>query len=314
MTQGLKVIHPGIFTTYQDLGRRGFRQFGIPLSGAMDTLALKAANFLVRNKESEVGLEVTLMGLKLVALSPLWIAITGADLHFTINSEYQSPWKTYFLNPGDTLHFKQRKSGLRAYLAVRGGFTAPSFIGSASVFQRGYMGNPLKTDEILDIGDHSKGIPSEITVPKEYLPNPSDQESIRVIMGPQTERFTEEGIHHFLNSTYRIKPQSDRMAYRLEGPKIIHHGKADIISEPLMPGAIQVPSDGYPIILMVDGQITGGYAKIANVISADIPVLAQKIPGDSLRFESVNLERAYTALEERGQLLCWLKMNFPPSD
>ena len=99
-------------------------------------------------------------------------------------------------------------------------------------------------------------------------------------MGPQEDRFTEEGIHHFLNGSYRIRSQSDRMAYRLEGPRIIHRGKADIISEPLMPGAIQVPNDGCPIILMVDGQVTGGYAKIANVISADIPMLAQKMPGE----------------------------------
>ena len=119
-------------------------------------------------------------------------------------------------------------------------------------------------------------------------------------MGPQEDRFTEEGILHFFNRSYRIKSQSDRMAYRLEGPRITHRGKADIISEPLMPGAIQVPNDGCPIILMVDGQTTGGYAKIANVIRADIPVLAQKMPGEDLQFEAVDLDRAYEALEQQG--------------
>jgi allophanate hydrolase subunit 2 len=128
-------------------------------------------------------------------------------------------------------------------------------------------------------------------------------------MGPQEERFTEKGILHFLKGSYRIKSQSDRMAYRLEGPKINHRGKADIISEPLMPGAIQVPNDGAPIILMVDGQVTGGYAKIANVIRADISVLAQKIPGEEIQFEAVDLDRAYEAFEQQEKFFLWLRNN-----
>jgi antagonist of KipI len=303
MTKGFKIIHRGVLTTYQDLGRHGFRRFGIPLSGAMDAIALRAANLLVGNKETEVGLEVTLMGLKMVALSPLLIAVTGGDLNFAINSEYQPPWKNYRLKPGDILHFRRRKSGLRAYLAVRGGFKAPAFMGSASVFQRGLMGNPLGEGEPLEIGTAEQRSIPEFEIPQDHLPNLSDQNLLRVIMGPQEERFTEEGILHFLNGSYRIKSQSDRMAYRLEGPKINHRGKADIISEPLMPGAIQVPNDGAPIILMVDGQVTGGYAKIANVIRADIPVLAQKIPGEEIQFESVDLDRAYEALEQQEQFL-----------
>ena len=309
MIEGFRVIHPGILTTYQDLGRRGFRQFGIPVSGAMDTIALRVANLLVGNKESAVGLEITLMGLKMAAFSPLWIAVTGADLYFTINSKYQPPWKNYLLKPGDVLHFQKRESGLRAYLAVRGGFQAPTFLGSGSVFQRGLMGSPLSRDDILHTGESTRGFLSELKIPQGYLPPPLNQDSIRVIMGPQAERFTEEGVHHFLNSMYRIRSQSDRMAYRLDGPRISHCGKADIISEPLMPGAIQVPNDGCPIILMVDAQVTGGYAKIANVISADIPLLAQKMPGESVRFEAVDLNRAYEALEQREQLSLWLQNN-----
>lgn len=296
-----------MLTTYQDLGRQGLRQFGIPLSGAMDTIALRAANLLVGNMEPEVGLEVTLMGLKMVALSPLCIAVTGADLHFTINSEYQSPWRNYFIRPGDTIHFQGRRIGLRAYLAVTGGFRASVFMGSGSVFQRGYMGVPLRKEDLLEIREDRQASPPEIVVPDKFLSKTSADDRIRVIMGPQEDRFTEEGINHFLHSAYRIKSQSDRMAYRLEGPKITHQGSADIISEPLMPGAIQVPNDGCPILLMVDGQTTGGYAKIANVISADIPALAQKAPGESLRFESTPLDKAYEALEQREELLHWLR-------
>ncbi len=305
--EAFKVIQPGMLTAYQDLGRRGFRQFGIPLSGAMDAIALRASNLLVGNKESAVGLEVTLMGLKMAALSPLFIAVTGADLSFTINSKYQSSWRNYLLKTGDVIHFRYRRSGLRTYLAVKGGFKAPTFMGSASVFQRGSMGTPLRKDETLEIGEGSPEPPPEIKIPEEYLPKISENHPIRVVMGPQKERFTDEGINHFLRSSYRIKSQSDRMAYRLEGPEITHRGKADIISEPLMPGAIQVPNDGRPIILMVDSQTTGGYAKIANVIRADISVLAQKAPGESLRFEAVDLDRAYEALEKREQLLLWIR-------
>ena len=303
MTKGFRIIHPGVLTTYQDLGRHGFRRFGIPLSGAMDALALRAANLLVGNQETEVGLEVTLMGLKMAALSPMLIAATGGDLNLAINSEYQPPWKNHRLKPGDILHFRRRKSGLRAYLAVRGGFKAPAFMGSASVFQRGLMGNPLCEGEPLEIGAAEQRSIAEFEIPQDHLPNLPHQNILRVIMGPQEERFTEEGILRFLNGSYRIKSQSDRMAYRLEGPKISHRGKADIISEPLMPGAIQVPNDGAPIILMVDGQVTGGYAKIANVIRADIPALAQKIPGEEIQFEVVDLDRAYEALEQQEQFL-----------
>jgi allophanate hydrolase subunit 2 len=184
---------------------------------------------------------------------------------------------------------------------------------SASVFQRGFMGTPLGRDETLEIKESPQGYPPEIRIPEGYLPKTSDPDFIRVVVGPQEDRFTGEGIHHFLHSVYRIKSQSDRMAYRLEGQRITHRGKADIISEPLMPGAIQVPNDGCPIILMVDGQTTGGYAKIANVISADIPVLAQKMPGESLRFQAVDLDRAYGALEERELVLRWLRKNLPSS-
>jgi antagonist of KipI len=313
MTQGFEVIHPGVLTTYQDLGRRGFRQFGIPLSGAMDAVALRAANLLAGNEEGEVGLEVTLMGLKMKALSSLLIAISGGDLNFAINSEYRSPWTNYRLKAGDVLHFRSRRSGFRAYLAVRGGFEAPSFMGSSSVFRRGLMGSPLREGDRLEVKTVKVKTVPESQVPSEQLSTPSDPSLVRVIMGPQEDRFSEEGTSHFLNSAYRIKPQSDRMAYRLEGPKIDHHGKADILSEPLMPGAIQVPNDGFPIVLMVDGQTTGGYAKIANVISADIPLLAQKAPGDRIRFEAVDLEKAYEALDQQERFFLRLKRALSPA-
>jgi antagonist of KipI len=298
--RGFKVIHPGMYTTYQDLGRRGFRKYGIPLSGAMDRRALRAANLLVGNAESETGLEVTLQGLEVVALRPLFMAVTGADLQFTINAEYYPPWRSFLLKAGDVVHFKRRALGLRAYLTVRGGFQAPTFMGSCSVFERGSMGIPLRKDEILEVDDAPSGSFREIRIPEEFLPKPSDRISIRVIMGPQIEAFIPKGIETFL-----------RMAYRLEGPRISHRGKADIISEPVVPGSIQVPNDGRPIILTADAQVTGGYAKIATAISADLDLLAQALPGDTLRFEETDQAGARQARLEQGELLGWIRENAP---
>lgn len=309
--RGFKVIHPGIYTTYQDLGRRGFRKYGIPLSGAMDKCALRAANLLVGNAESEPGVEVTLQGLKMIALKPLIVAVTGADLQFSINSEYHPPWRSFLLKAGDVVQFKGRKSGLRAYLAVRGGFCPPTFMGSCSVFERGSMGTPLRKDEILEVGNVSSGSFHEMHIPEGLFPESLDRISIRVIMGPQIEAFTPQGVETFLQSTYRVTPQSDRMAYRLDGPRINHRGRADIISEPVVPGSIQVPNDGRPIILTVDAQVTGGYAKIATAISADLDLLAQVLPGDTIRFEETDQAAARQARTERRKLFDWIRENTP---
>jgi antagonist of KipI len=309
MTRGFKIIHPGILTTYQDIGRSGFRKFGIPQSGAIDVQALRTANLLVGNRESQVGLEVTLQGLKMVALRSLLVAVAGADLQFTINSEYYRPWRSFLLEAGDVVHFGRRISGLRAYLAARGGFRAPTYMGSSSVFEIGAMGTPLRKHDILEVDDAPQESLHERSIPEAVLPKISNEVCVRVIMGPQIQYFTSEGLSYFLDSVYRVKSQSDRMAYRLEGPRINHRGRADIISEPVLPGSIQVPSNGQPIILMVDGQVTGGYAKIANVISADMPILAQVIPGNAIRFKEVDLGCAYDALEQIERQLTWLREN-----
>ena len=169
------------------------------------------------------------------------------------------------------------------------------------------MGSPLREGDRLEVKTAEEKTVPEFQIPLEQLLTPPDPSLFRVLLGPQEDRFSEEGTSHFLNGVYRIKAQSDRMAYRLEGPKITPRKKADIISEPLMPGAVQVPNDGSPIILMVDGQTTGGYAKVANVISADISRLGQKAPGEQVRFEAVDLEKAYEALEQQERFLLWLK-------
>jgi antagonist of KipI len=244
-----------------------------------------------------------------VALSRLLIAATGADLSCTINDDYYPPWRSILLKKGDQIYFKRRRSGLRAYLTVQGGFKAATFLGSGSVFQRGSMGRSLRKDDILEVTNAPQELFIASSVPESYLPKAVAPWVVRVILGPQTETFTSEGLDTFVNSSYRIKPESDRMAYRLDGPRIAHRERADIISEPVIPGSIQIPSEGLPIVLMADGQVTGGYAKIANVISADLSVLAQAMPGESVRFMPVDLDQAYQFIEEREQLLVWLRRN-----
>lgn len=302
-----KVITPGLLTTFQDLGRRGFGRYGVPISGAMDPFALRAANLLAGNAETAVGLEVTIQGLEMIALAPVIVAVTGADLQFSINSKYQTPWRNFKICQGDVLSFNKRLSGVRAYLAVQGGFRAPTYLGSASVFVIGGMGSPLKTGDILSIGASSCGLLPEIRLPDLYLPTSASKKFIRVIAGPQPMYFTLKGLGSFLNSSFRVKSQSNRMAYLLEGEKIHPVGMDNILSQPVTVGSIQVTGKGDLIVLMVDGQVTGGYAKIANVISEDIPLLSQTLPGEFVRFVESDLENARLALAQKEHLLVEIK-------
>ena len=296
--RAFEVLHPGIHTTLQDLGRPGFMKYGLPASGAADRFSAQVANWLVGNPAGAALLEITLFRLELLALNDLTIAITGGDLAPAVERESIAMWQCITITKGKRVLFRARKQGLRAYLAIGGGFSGPLFLGSRSVFVRGLMGNPLKAGEILESEDPGgKSIPMK-KLPREMIPSFSIQGPLRVVPGPQEDRFTPRGIETFLSSDYRVSSQSDRMGYRLEGPKIEHRTGADLISEPIARGAIQVPGDGLPIILLWDAQVSGGYPKIANVISADLDRLAQVVPGESLRFTAVTLEEAHQALRE----------------
>lgn len=305
--KAFQVIHPGILTTIQDLGRWGYMKYGIPQSGVADRFSAQVANWLVGNAEGAALLEVTLYRLELLVLNNLEIAITGADLMPHLNGAPISMWVNINLKEGDRLVFKGRRSGLRAYLAVRGGLNGPEFLGSRSVFSRGLMGQPLRAGDILEIAEINKEQEGQKSLPGYLLPSYSGKDFLRVILGPQEDRFTPKGINTFLASIYRVSSQSDRMGYRLAGPEIEHARGADIISEPIAQGAIQVPGDGLPIILLWDAQVSGGYTKIASVISADHNYLAQVMPGDSLRFKEVSLSEAHEALKKEKAILQEIK-------
>jgi biotin-dependent carboxylase-like uncharacterized protein len=298
-----EVLHPGIYTTLQDLGRPGHMKFGIPASGVADRFSAQVGNLLVGNAPEAAVLETALFRLELLALADLFIAVTGGDLSPVVNKEPLPMWQALSIKKGDRVAFRGRKKGFRAFLAVRGGFAGRKFLDSRSVFARGLMGNPLKKGEILEREKTAAKPPHLAPLQPDLIPDFSGQNFLRVILGPQEDRFSAEGLKTFLSVQYTVSAQSDRMGYRLEGPKIEHTRGADIISEAIARGAIQVPGDGMPIIMLWDAQVSGGYTKIANVISADLDRLAQIMPGEKLRFAAVTLEEAHRALGEQRERL-----------
>ncbi len=278
-------------------------KYGTPASGTADRFSAQAANLLVGNDPGAPLLETTLFRLELLALTDSAIAVTGGNLTPKINQNPLPMWRSAGIKAGDRISLRGRKEGFRSYLAVRGGFRGERFLNSESVFVRGLMGQPLQANQVLETRPEAAQVFPHHVLPHEMIPSFSRRNPIRVILGPQDDRFTLKGIDTFLSADYKVSSQSDRMGYRLEGPKIEHEKGADIISECIARGAIQVPGDGLPIILLWDGQVSGGYTKIANVISADLDVLAQTMPGESLRFHRVSLDEAHEALRrERDRL------------
>lgn len=305
----IEVLEPGLLTTIQDLGRYGFQRYGIPPAGAVDSYALRIGNLLLGNEEGEAGLEVTLIGPTLRFEEDCWIAITGADLGARINDMDAPLWETIPVTRGDILSFaaERPKKGMRAYITVAGGIDIPPILGSKSTYLRatlgGVEGRALRQGDRLNIKPRES---HHRRLPHEYIPQ-YKLKSIRVILGPNEDHFTSEGIRTFFSSEYQVLPESDRMALRLKGPKIEHKKGADIISEPVCTGAIQVPGNGQPIVLLTDRQTTGGYAKIGVVISADLPRLAQAQPGDMVSFEECSLEMAYQLLHDVEKRISQIK-------
>lgn len=298
---GIRIQQPGLFTTVQDLGRWGYGQFGMSVAGAMDAYAMRVGNILLGNPENAPVLEMTLLGPSLIFDGNAYFTLTGADLQPSLNGQSIDMWNVHLARSGDRLTFGGTSSGCRAYFAVAGGFDVLLVMGSASTYLRGtlggYQGRALQAGDRLASKPLSSPALPGFTLPKDKLPDYHD--TIRVILGPQDDAFTQEGLNTFFSAEYIVSPQADRMGYRLEGPQIEHADSADIISDGIALGAIQVPSHGQPIIMLADRQTTGGYTKIANVISVDIPSVAQKKPGDTLRFEQISIEDAQQLYREQ---------------
>lgn len=302
--EAFEVIHPGALTTVQDLGRYGYQRYGVPVGGAMDKFSLRVANLLVGNKENEGALEATVLGPKLKALRQVRVAFAGADLSPKINGQPCPTWSSLAIEEGDLISFGTPRSGCRAYLGISGGISVPLIMGSYATHIRlglGGLGRALAKGDVIRVKEErrrSRDWIDPYQLAKEQIPIYTHESVIRVILGPQKEYFTKQGLRSFLGGDYVITPETDRMGYRLRGPKVEHSLGADVITDGTPPGSVQVPGDGMPIILVADGQATGGYAKIAVVITPDQDKLAQAKPGDRIRFQKVTIDKAHLLLAE----------------
>lgn len=310
----IKIIKPGLLTSVQDLGRHGYQQYGVCVSGAMDHVSARLANILLGNDEGEGLLELTMLGPQIEFSDPMVIAITGGDLQATINGLAVKMNRSLRVNSGDKLDFKGMKAGCRAYIAFAGGIDVPLIMGSKSTYTRGnmggYKGRALKAGDVLSINKPSQ--PMDTLVGREIgecFYEYTDDIELRVVLGPQEDAFTEEGIKTFFNSSYMVTNECDRMGYRLEGEKVDHKEGGDIISDGIAMGAVQIPSHGQPIIMMADRQTTGGYTKIANVITVDLPRVAQAKPGDKISFKRVSLDEAHILLRDLENKIAQSKIN-----
>lgn len=300
----LLVTKPGMLTTVQDLGRWGYQGVGVPVSGPMDLYSHRLANQLLGNDPAVAALEITLLGPELVAEGELTCAVTGADIAVTIDGRPAPANDPFTLPDGASLRWGARVGGTRMTLAVRGGFDVPATLGSRAMHLVSRMGpfggRSLRAGDVLPVGAAPAGPGSHRGVP---LDLPQGGARLRILPSVHRDRFTDDAWGLLVRARFTVSPQSNRMGYRLEGPVLTHTAAADILSEAMPHGAIQVPSSGQPILLLAERATTGGYATIANVITADLPVAGQLAPGDWIEFDPVDRDEAIAALRRREAAL-----------
>jgi KipI family sensor histidine kinase inhibitor len=293
----VEVLEPGLLTTVQDGGRAGRRRVGVSAAGPMDARAHAAANRAVGNPPGAAALECTVVGPALAFLAPLRFAVAGADLGAVLERADLGPWPVplgagVLARPGNVLRFAGARAGCRAYVALHGGIDVPAVLGSratdlASSFG-GFAGRALASSDRLAVSPAAgEGTPARDSPPE----RPAASATVRVVLGPQADHFDARAIGSFLAAPWQVSATSDRVGCRLDGQPLSHLGPAEILSDGMVPGSIQVPPDGRPIVMMADGPTTGGYPKIATVVTADLPLLAQLVPGEGeVRFEAVRIE------------------------
>lgn len=317
----LRVLEPGLFTTVQDLGRRGYERDGIPCGGAMDRFAIRVANLLVGNEEGDAALEVTLGGLALRFEEEGLVALAGADLVASADGVAIPAWHAAWLPAGSRLSFGGPGAGCRAYLAVAGGIAVPPVLGSRSTLARAGMGGldgrPLRRGDELSAGSASplsgriaatlrEGAGGPLVSPTgpgiSLRPAYSTRPAVRLLSGADADALSAGPPGGLYGSEFQVGPDSDRMGYRLHGPRLETAAAGDRLSEPVAFGTVQLPPGGHPIVLMADRQTTGGYPRIGEIATVDLPLLAQLKPGDSLRFRPCLLAEAHELLvsRERG--------------
>ncbi|GGH88651.1 antagonist of KipI [Pullulanibacillus pueri] len=324
----IEILKPGLLSSIQDLGRFGYQKFGVIVSGVMDQLAHRLANLLVGNLETAPTLELTLLGPSIAFKEEALIAICGGDLSPIIDGKPVRMWRPIYVKAGSNLIFGPCRSGCRAYLAVAGGFDIPKVMESYSTYIRagigGFKGRALKGGDNIPFGQRSswanrmiEGLAPEKkaagvvefswSVAPDVLPLLESEPKLRVMAGRQAHLFDHNSREKLFTEPFTISPQSDRMGYRLSGPQLKLETPEELISEAVTFGTIQVPSNGNPIILLADRQTTGGYPKIGQVITVDLPKIAQLKPGDKVRFQKVSQEEAQQLLLERELKIQQLK-------
>ena len=328
MTAHLRVIAPGLMTTVQDLGRPGYQRLGVPPSGPLDHVSMRAANLLVGNPPATAVLEIAYAGPTLaVAANSVRLALAGAaadiELLPATGEAHKLPMRASArLRAGDRLRIGALTGGAVAYLAIEGGLALPSVMGSRATFTRaaigGLAGRALRAGDLIPLGQAAVPARGELALDAP-APTRTRPARVRVVLGPQEDYFTARGLRTLLSATYTITPASDRMGMRLTGPPLEHSDKGcNIVSDGIATGAIQVPGDGLPIVLLVDRQTTGGYPKIATVISADIPAIGGMTPGEEITFAAVDVTAAEAAARqlagEIAELPRWLIRRAPGLD
>lgn len=324
----VRVIRPGLLTSVQDAGRYGFQKHGVIVSGVMDPLAHRIANLLVGNEETQATLEMTLKGPSLEFLEDALISICGGDLSPSVEGTPVPLWKPIFQKKGSVLDFGPCRTGIRAYLAIAGGWDVPLIMNSRSTYLRagigGFQGRALKVGDELSAGTRTRlgeemvkrlssqsaraaFTAAEWGVAQEMVPNYTSAPVIRAIRGNQYDWFTQESQIAFYSEPYKVTPQSDRMGYRLDGPTLELTEPMELISEAVAFGSVQVPAEGKPIVLLADRQTTGGYPKIAQIATIDLPLIAQTKPGDTIRFTEISREEAEWLLLDRENQIRQLK-------
>jgi antagonist of KipI len=308
----LGVITPGMLTTIQDKGRWGWQNHGVPVAGPMDPRAHRLANALVGNEADASTLEITLVGPEIEFDDERRAAVTGGDFALAVDGAPQPQNVVFVVSAGSVLRFGARRRGARAYLAISGGIAVPHVLDSRATHlpsgMGGLDGRPLRAGDRLPLGPRQRGRePLPARARREKTPDPfllpDGHATVRVLPGPQSDRFTPDALDVLQSAQYVVEPNSNRMGFRLNGPRLTHAGDAEMLSDATTLGALQVPASGQPILLMADRQTTGGYPSIATVISADIGLAGQLAPGDAISFVVATRRDAMAALIAQEQIL-----------
>ncbi len=306
-----EVLTPGLLSTIQDAGRPDYTDLGVPVSGACDPWALAQANLLLGNRPGAATLEMTVLGPELLVVENAVVGLGGADLGAHVRDEFRDlpPGRAHLLRAGSRIAFYGSAAGGRGYLALAGGVAVPQVLGSAATYLAGgfggFGGRALRAGDVLEPSFRGRPGAAGRIWPDEIARPPYDEAPVRMLRGPHIGRFGESALQELVGAEWEVDAGSNRTGLRLQGPTLAHGSpdQAEIVSQGMIWGSVQVPGDGHPVVLLADHQTVGGYPVLAAVIRADWPRLGQLVPGSRVRFQLVSLEDAHEAYRRQQQEL-----------